>query len=142
MVNKVLLIGRLGKDPEVRYIPDGTMVTSFSIATDESWKNKDGQKVQRTEWHRIEAWGKLAEICGNYLVKGKLVYIEGKIKTQAWEDKEGVKRYTTKIQAANMKMLDGKQEGVSDTQTHSQDAGQVTHDGEVVDAIPEDDVPF
>ena len=114
MVNKVMLIGRLGADPETRYVPDGTMVVNFTMATDESWKNKAGEKVQKTEWHRIEAWGKLAEICNTYLKKGALVFIEGKIKTQSWEDKDGVKRYTTKIQAASMKMLDTKREGVSE----------------------------
>ena len=108
MVNKAILIGRLGKDPEVRYTPDGTMVTTFRIATDEQWKDKNGEKVQRTEWHQIVTYRKLAEICGNYLVKGKLVFIEGRIQTRNWEDKEGVKRYTTEIVATDMKMLDSK----------------------------------
>ena len=76
MVNKVILVGRLGKDPDVRYTPDGTMVTNFNLATDEQWKDKNGEKVQKTEWHRIVTWGKLAEICGNYLVKGKLVLLK------------------------------------------------------------------
>ena len=111
MVNKAILIGRLGKDPEVRYTPDGTMVTNFNLATDEQWKDKNGEKVQKTEWHRIVTFGKLAEICGNYLVKGKLVFIEGRIQTRAWEDKEGVKRYTTEIVANDMKMLDSKGQG-------------------------------
>ncbi len=108
MYNKATLIGRLGKDPESRYTPDGLMVTSFSLATDEQWKDKNGEKVQKTEWHRIIAFGKLAEICANYLVKGKLIFIEGKIQTRAWEDKEGVKRNTTEIVASNMQMLDSK----------------------------------
>lgn len=108
MVNKVILIGRLGKDPEVRYTPDGAMVTNFTLATDESYKDKNGEKVQKTEWHRIVTYRKLAEICGNYLVKGKLIYIEGKIQTRSWEDKEGVKRSTTEIVANDMKMLDSK----------------------------------
>ncbi|HOD64879.1 MAG TPA: single-stranded DNA-binding protein, partial [Smithellaceae bacterium] len=108
MVNKAILIGRLGKDPEVKYLPDGTMVTTFRIATDEQWKDKNGEKVQRTEWHQIVTYRKLAEICGNYLVKGKLVFIEGRIQTRNWEDKEGVKRYTTEIIANDMKMLDSK----------------------------------
>ena len=138
MMNKVMLIGRLGTDPEVRYIPDGTMVVNFSLATDESWKDKNGQKVQRTEWHRIEAWGKLAEICGNYLLKGALVFIEGKIKTQAWEDKEGVKRYTTKINATGMKMLGAKQDASGDPKQQQQEARDF-----VPGEIPEDDsVPF
>lgn len=108
MVNKATLIGRLGKDPEVRYTPDGTMVSNFNLATDESYKDKTGKKVTKTEWHRIVVFGKLAEICANYLVKGKMVFIEGKIQTRQWEDKEGVKRSTTEIVANDMKMLDTK----------------------------------
>jgi single-strand DNA-binding protein len=114
MINKAILIGRLGKDPEVRYTQDGMMVTSFNLATDEQWKDKNGERVQRTEWHRIVTFGKLAEICGNYLVKGKLIFIEGRIQTRAWEDKEGVKRYTTEIVANDMKMLDSKGQGRTD----------------------------
>ncbi len=108
MINKAVLIGRLGKDPEIRYTTDGSMVTNFSIATDESWKDKNGDKQQKTEWHRIVVFGKLAEICGNYLVKGKLVFVEGRIQTRSWEDKDGVKRFTTEIVANDMKMLDSK----------------------------------
>jgi len=137
MVNKVILIGRLGKDPDVRYTPDGTMVTNFNLATDEQWKDKNGEKVQKTEWHRIVTWGKLAEICGNYLVKGKLVFIEGRIQTRSWEDKEGVKRFTTEIVASNMQMLDSK--GQSKTEDASVDnASTNNNDG----AAPLDDVPF
>jgi len=108
MVNKVILVGRLGKDPEVRYTPDGTMITNFNLATDEQRKDKSGEKVKITEWHRIVTFGKLAEICGNYLAKGKMVYVEGRIRTNSWEDKDGVKRYTTEIIASDMKMLDSK----------------------------------
>jgi len=108
MINKVILIGRLGADPEVRYTPDGAMVTSFRLATDEYWKDKSGERVQKTEWHRIVTFGKLAEISGNYLSKGKLVYLEGRIQTRSWDDKEGNKRYTTEIVASTMQMLDGK----------------------------------
>ena len=106
MINKAILVGRLGKDPEVRYTPDGTMITNFSVATDEQWKDKNGEKVQKTEWHRIVTYRKLAEICGQYLHKGSLVYIEGRIQTRSWDDKEGVKHYTTEINASEMKMLD------------------------------------
>ena len=108
MVNKAILIGRLGKDPEVKYTPDGTMVTNFTLATDEQWKDKSGEKVQKTEWHRIVTYRKLAEICGNYLVKGSLVFIEGKIQNRSWDDKDGVKHYMTEIVANEMKMLDSK----------------------------------
>jgi len=92
MVNKVILVGRLGKDPEVRYTPDGAMITNFSLATDEQRKDKNGEKIQATEWHRIVTFGKLAEICGKYLVKGKLIFVEGRIRSRSWEDKEGGKR--------------------------------------------------
>ena len=111
MVNKAILVGRLGADPEVRYTPDGLMVTNFRLATDEQWKDKNGEKVQRTEWHRIVTFGRLAEICQNYLQKGKLVYVEGRIQTRSWEDKEGTKRFITEIVAANKQMLDTKGAG-------------------------------
>lgn len=105
-INKAILIGRLGRDPEVRYSPDGRAVANFSIATSEEWKDKDsGEKRERTEWHRIVAFGRLGEICGEYLSKGRQVYIEGRIQTREWEDKEGVKRYTTEIVASQMQML-------------------------------------
>jgi single-strand DNA-binding protein len=108
-VNKVILVGRLGKDPEIRSIPSGTSVAKFSIATDDRYTDKNGEKQERTEWHNIVAWGKLAEICGQYLRKGKLVYIEGSIRTDSWDDKEtGQKRYRTDIVANVMQMLDRK----------------------------------
>ena len=108
-VNKVILIGRLGKDPEIRSTPNGTTVCKFSLATDERWTDKSGEKQERTEWHNIVAWGKLGEICGQYLRKGKLVYIDGSIRTDSWDDKEtGQKKYRTEIIAANMQMLDKK----------------------------------
>jgi single-strand DNA-binding protein len=140
MINKAILVGRLGADPEVRYTPDGAMVTNFRIATDEQWKDKNGEKVQRTEWHKIVTFGKLAEICGKYLVKGKLVYLEGRIQTRAWDDKEGAKRYTTEIVASTMQMLDSKGQG-----QRSADASpeEPPHPQSGADApLPEDDVPF
>ena len=111
MINKAILVGRLGADPEVRYTPDGTMVVNFNIATDLKWKDKNGEWVNKTEWHRIVAFRKLAEICSNFLSKGKLVYIEGRIQTRSWEDKEGNKRSTTEIIANDMRMLDTKGAG-------------------------------
>src|SRR5438105_4841334 len=109
MINKVILVGRLGKDPEVRSIPSGQTVTKFSLATDERFTDKQGEKQDRTEWHNIVAWGKLGEICGQYLRKGKLVFIEGSIRTDSWDDKEsGQKKYRTEIIARDMKMLDKK----------------------------------
>jgi single-strand DNA-binding protein len=104
-VNKVILVGNLGKDPEVRYTASGTAVANFTLATSERFKDRDGNPQERTEWHNIVAWRQLAEICGKYLVKGKQVYIEGKIQTRAWEDRDGNKRYTTEIVADQMQML-------------------------------------
>ncbi|MBF0205627.1 MAG: single-stranded DNA-binding protein [Oligoflexia bacterium] len=105
-VNKVILIGRLGQNPEVKYAPSGMPVCTFSIATTESWKDKNnGQKVEKTEWHRVVAWAKLAEICGQYLSKGKQVFIEGRIQTRSWDDKDGTKRYMTEILAQNVQFI-------------------------------------
>ncbi|MDY6838267.1 MAG: single-stranded DNA-binding protein [Thermodesulfobacteriota bacterium] len=104
-VNKVILIGNLGRDPEVRYTPSGTAVANFSVATTENWTNREGEKQSRTEWHRVVAWGRLGETCGEYLSKGSPVYIEGSIQTNEWEDKEGNKRQTTEIRAWRMQML-------------------------------------
>jgi single-strand DNA-binding protein len=105
-VNKVILIGNLGKDPETRYLPSGEALTSFSIATSETWKDKtSGEKKEATEWHRISTFGKLAEICGEYLRKGSQVYIEGSLRTRKWQDKEGQDRYTTEVRADQMRML-------------------------------------
>jgi single-strand DNA-binding protein len=113
------------------------MITNFNLATDEQWKDKNGEKVQKTEWHRIVTFGKLAEICGNYLVKGKLVFVEGRIQTRSWEDKDGVKRFTTEIIAANMQMLDSK--GQSKTgEASSESAPSGLSNG----SVPVDDVPF
>jgi single-strand DNA-binding protein len=107
MINKVILVGRLGKDPEIRSTPGGQSVAKFTMATDERFTDRNGEKQERTEWHNIVAWGKLGEICGQYLKKGKLVYIEGSIRTDSWDDKEsGQKRYRTEIVARDMKMLD------------------------------------
>jgi single-strand DNA-binding protein len=107
-INKVILIGRLGKDPELRYTNTGTPVAKFSLATDEVFKDRAGEQQQRTEWHSIVAWNKLAEICGQYLTKGKQVYIEGSIRSRQWEDQNGNKRTAFEIIARDMKMLGSK----------------------------------
>jgi single-strand DNA-binding protein len=107
-LNKAQLIGRLGQDPDVRYTQSNTAVATLSIATSERYKDKNGEQVENTEWHRVVAWGRLAEICQQYLTKGSLVYVEGPIQTRSWEDKEGQKRYTTEIKALQMTMLDSK----------------------------------
>ena len=109
-LNKVQLIGNLGKDPELKYTPSGVAVATFSIATSESWKDQEGNQQEKTEWHNIVAWRKLAEICGEYLKKGKKVYLEGKLQTRNYE-KDGVKRYVTEIVADQLIMLDGGGQG-------------------------------
>jgi len=110
-VNKVILVGNVGRDPELRYTQSGQPVASFSIATNERFKDRDGNWKDRTEWHRIVAWARLAEICGEYLRKGSQVYVEGRIQTRDWEDKEGNKRQTTEIIALSMQMLGRRGEG-------------------------------
>lgn len=107
-INKVILIGRLGKDPEVKYTPSGAPVAKFSLATDEVFKDRTGEQQRRTEWHNIVVWNKLAEICGEYLTKGKQVYIEGSIRSRQWEDQSGNKRTAYEIVARDMKMLGSK----------------------------------
>jgi len=110
MVNKVILIGNLGADPEVRYTQNGTAVANFRVATTETWK-KEGTKEELTEWHRVVAFARLAEICGEYLAKGSKVYIEGRLQTRKWEDRDGNARYTTEVVAREMKMLSPRGEG-------------------------------
>jgi len=105
-LNKVLIIGRLGTDVETRYTAGGKAVSNFSVATSESWKGKDGEKNEKTEWHKIVVWGKLAELCKEYLSKGRQCYAEGRLETRQWEDKEGNKRYTTEIVANIIQFLD------------------------------------
>ena len=109
-VNKVILIGNLGRDPEVRYLPSGEAVANFSIATTEKWKDKSGEVKEQTEWHRISFFGRQAEICGEYLRKGSAVYVEGRLQTRKWTDKEGVEKYSTEIRGDRMQMLGGKSE--------------------------------
>ncbi|OIQ19245.1 MAG: single-stranded DNA-binding protein [Bacteriovorax sp. MedPE-SWde] len=107
-VNKVILVGRLGQDPELKYTPSGMAVCNFTLATSESWTDKSGQKQERTEWHRVVVWGKLAELCGQYLGKGRQAYLEGALQTRSWEAKEGGKRYTTEIVAKTVQFLGGQ----------------------------------
>ena len=109
-VNKVIVLGNLGKDPELRHLPNGDAVCNFSLATTESWKDKDGNKQDKTEWHNVVIFRKLAEIAGEYLKKGRPVYIEGRLQTRKWQDKEGKDRYTTEIVADQMQMLGSREE--------------------------------
>ena len=110
-VNKAIIIGNLGKDPEMRYMPSGDAICNFSLATTDSWKDKNGEKQEKTEWHRISMFGKLAEIAGEYLKKGSQVYVEGRIQTRKWTNKEGQDQYTTEIVADKMQMLGGRSGG-------------------------------
>jgi single-strand DNA-binding protein len=135
VVNKVILIGRLGADPEIRYTPSGAEVATFRMATSESWTNKSGEKEERTEWHRIVAWRGLAKICGEFLNKGKLVYVEGRLRTRSWEDRDGNKRTTTEIEATDMKMLGGAGEA-------SRKAKEPEAEPAPLAAKEEEDIPF
>ncbi len=141
-INKVILIGRLGRDPEIRYTPGGAAVANFTMATSEEWRDKEtGEKQERTEWHRVVAWRRLGEICGEYLKKGSQVYIEGRLQTRDWEDRDGNKRYTTEIIAQNMQMLDraGSIGSGRDMSAASKEDGFPM---EEPISIPEDDIPF
>lgn len=140
-VNKVILLGRLGADPEVKYGTSGTPITTFNLATTETW-NRDGQKEERTEWHRIVTFGKLAEICGRYLVKGKQIYIEGRIQTRSWEDKDGNKRWTTEIIANQMQMLGSPGDTPTSTGTVETGPPHGTQDSSAVANPVDDDIPF
>jgi single-strand DNA-binding protein len=106
-VNKVILVGRLGQNPEVRYTPSGAAVANFSVATNESWTDKNGQKQEKTEWHKVVVWGKLAELCSQYLSKGRQAYVEGRLQTRQWQDKDGQTKYTTEVMAQTIQFLGG-----------------------------------
>ena len=110
-MNKAMIIGNLGNDPELRYTQDETPVVTFSVASNERWEDSDGIKMEHTEWHRVVAWSRLAEICGKHLNKGDKVFIEGKLRTRKWEDQDGNTRYTTEIVAWELEMLGGRQDG-------------------------------
>lgn len=122
-VNKVIIVGRLGADPEVKAVGQGSTVTRLNVATSENWMGKDGQKQERTEWHRIVVWGKLAEICGKHLSKGRQVYVEGRLQTRSWEDPQGQKKYATEIVANTVQFLGGasgeRSEGASNGNSRS-----------------------
>jgi len=154
MLNKVMLIGNLGADPETRYMQDGTCVCNIRVATTERFKNRAGEQQERTEWHRVVLWGKLGEIASQYLHKGSKVYIEGRLETRKWTDRDGNDRYTTEIRAREMKMLDSRGEGGS--RQHAQGAPQGAATGAPAgqasdpfadapafnDAPVDDDLPF
>lgn len=138
MFNQVTLLGNLGKDPELKYTPSGTAVCNFSLATTENYKDRDGNRQDKTEWHNITAWSQLAEICGKYLQKGSKVFIQGKIQTRSYDDRDGNKRYVTEIVARDMKMLDSKPKSDQQAQQQQGQGGMTqypTHD-------PNDEIPF
>jgi single-strand DNA-binding protein len=156
-VNKVILIGYLGADPEVKQLEGDNAVANVNLATSESYKDRNGNKVDQTEWHSLEFWGNQAKIAGQYLKKGAQIYVEGKIKTETWEDKEGNKRYRTKIRVNSMTMLGSKDSGQSDNATHApreeyQTASngnsfqatqqQVSQAPDLISEMQEDDLPF
>lgn len=143
MINKVILVGNLGRDPEIGYTPSGTAKATLSVATTERWKDKtSGEMQERTEWHRVIAWGRLGEICGEYLAKGRQVYIEGKLQTRSWE-KDGVTRYTTEIVANEMKMLGSRGDSDS-TRPKGGGGGMPEYEGPPLpeDGGIDDDIPF
>jgi single-strand DNA-binding protein len=159
-VNKVILVGRLGRDPETRYTGGGQAVANFSVATDESYKDRNGERQKRTEWHKIVVWGKQAEIAQQYLKKGSLIFIEGRIQSREWQDKEGQKRTSFEIVANNFRMLGGRAEGAAaagggmgggasrggeDTESHAAAADDAYGGGGQAPAGPEisdEDIPF
>lgn len=139
-VNKVILVGHLGKDPEVRHLENGVNVASFSLATTETITNKNGERQDLTEWHNIVVWRGLADVAEKYLKKGKLIYVEGKIKTRSWDDKEGVKRYTTEIVADSFTMLGKKEDGAS---SNNNAMNNIPSANEIVNSAgADDDLPF
>ena len=146
-INKVILVGRLGRDPELKYTASGTPFCRFSMATDDSWTDKgSGEKTERTEWHNIVVWNKLAEICNNYLTKGRMVYSEGSLQPREWDDKEGVKRKTTEIRANDMVMLGGAPGGGGGGGggdfPRSSGSSAPPSGGDGGSAITDDDIPF
>jgi len=144
-VNKVIIVGRLGADPEMKAVGQGSTVTRLNIATSENWVGKDGQKQERTEWHRVVVWGKLAEICGKHLSKGRQVYVEGRLQTRQWEDQQGQKKYTTEIIANTVQFLGSAGERSADNQRNSgggQDEFGYQDFGPEPSFNSSDDIPF
>lgn len=145
-VNKVLLVGNLGQDPEVKYMPNGNAVANITVATSESWKDQQGQQQERTEWHRVVMFKRLAEVAGEYLRKGSQVYLEGKLQTRKWQDQQGQDRYTTEIIADQMQMLGGKSDSgqqPAQRQQSQQPAKRPQQQGQQQPKVDfDDDIPF
>ncbi len=143
-VNKVIILGRLGQDPELKYTPSGAAVCNFSLATTENWQDKSGQKQEKTEWHRIVVWGKLAELCNQYLSKGRQAFVEGRLQTRSWEAQDGNKRYMTEINANNIQFIGGQAQASNSKPAEQQSQGPMDEDYNVsADAnFTADDIPF
>lgn len=141
-VNKVILVGRLGQNPEVRYTPSGAAVANFSVATNEAWTDKSGQKQERTEWHKVVVWGKLAELCSQYLTKGRQAYVEGRLQTRQWQDKDGQTKYTTEIQAQTVQFLGGNSTSASTNGPSPDHTGSSRNESTGDPTFTEDDIPF
>lgn len=142
-LNKVMLIGRLGQEPEAKYTPNGTAVSNFSIATSEKWKDKaSGEWNEKTEWHKVVSWNKQAEFCNQYLKKGSLIYIEGKLVTRSWDDKEGQKRYMTEVVANTVQLLDKKENNTDTPQTDFVAQAKDTFNISADNSFAQDDIPF
>ena len=140
-VNKVILVGRLGQNPEIRYTPSGAAVANFSVATNEVWNDKSGQKQERTEWHKIVVWGKIAEVCGKYLTKGKQVYLEGRLQTRQWQDKDSQTRYTTEVIAQSVQFL-GNSSGTVEKSVEPSTPQMQETQNQAEPTFTEDDIPF
>jgi single-strand DNA-binding protein len=141
-VNKVILVGNLGRDPELRYTKNGQAVANFSLATTEQWNSREGQREERTEWHRIVAWAKTAELCSQYLSKGRSVYIEGQLRTRDWEDRDGNKRQTTEIHAQTVQFLGGRGGSGGGSAGGPSDERPERSDSSTPAPAGDDDIPF
>lgn len=146
-VNKVIILGRLGQEPELRYTPSGAAVCNFSVATSDNWTDKNGEKQEKTEWHRIVVWGKLGELCHQYLAKGRQAFVEGKLQTRSWEDNAGVKKYTTEILANSVQFIGSNATANNSTGTKtdsnfSNDNNSESYDIPTNQNFASDDIPF
>ena len=141
-VNKVILVGNLGKDIELRYTPGGAAVATLNMATTEVWNDKSGQRQEKTEWHRVVLWGKTAETLAEYLLKGRQIYVEGRLQTRQWDDRDGNKRYTTEVRADRVVLLGGRGGGGSGNESRTSDQEQRVPSPEGPPELTEDDIPF
>lgn len=141
-VNKVILLAHLGRDPEMRYMPDGTAVATLNVATSETFKDRDGNKQERTEWHRAVFWGRTAEIAGEYLRKGSMAYVEGRLQTRKWTDKEGQDRYTTEIRGDRLQLIGGRRDDGQEPASGARGGGGGGMEPVPSEEFPDDEIPF